>query len=346
MVRGHFFGLTGLGDRTTVSAFSTLDFEEQQTLQIAHDFGIGGSGLRLGGQFTYSWADPDLGADLPIKSRTSFATIEASYPLIRRQSSTVRASLGLDIVGQKVKFGPDPLTEDKLRVAFLRLAGDAADTGSGDRRYTTMEPRWRLAGVAEVRQGLDILGASDGCDGDFVGCVAAGVPPSDLEGDPTATVLRGAAAAEFRPMPRFTLAANARGQYAWDPLFSFESFSVGNFTVGRGYDPGIITGDKGAGLQGEIRVGSAYPRSRNSFVAEPFVFVDQAWIRNENRVFIGPGHSDELTSVGGGVRAGYGDAFRLDVLVAVPLDRPEILTEKPDPRVLISLTTRLWPWSL
>jgi hemolysin activation/secretion protein len=93
-------------------------------------------------------------------------------------------------------------------------------------------------------------------------------------------------------------------------------------------------------------MGTPYPKSRSSFVAQPLVLVDHARISNQDRLLKGPRHTDQLTSVGGGVRAGYGDAFRLDVMVAVPLDRPEILTEKPDTRVLISLTTRLWPWSL
>ena len=54
----------------------------------------------------------------------------------------------------------------------------------------------------------------------------------------------------------------------------------------------------------------------------------------------------ELTSIGGGVRANLNNQFRLDVALAVPLDRLGLLAERPDPRLLISLTARLWPWSL
>src|SRR3712207_8356815 len=34
LLRGQLFGLTGLGDRTTLALFSTADFEEQQTVQL------------------------------------------------------------------------------------------------------------------------------------------------------------------------------------------------------------------------------------------------------------------------------------------------------------------------
>ena len=52
-----------------------------------------------------------------------------------------------------------------------------------------------------------------------------------------------------------------------------------------------------------------------------------------------------LASVGGGVRGTYGDRAQLDVLLAVPLNRAGLQTERADPRILVSLTTKLWPWS-
>ena len=52
-----------------------------------------------------------------------------------------------------------------------------------------------------------------------------------------------------------------RAQYSDDPLFAFEEFSGGNYTAGRGYDPGIITGDSGFGFQSEVRIGSVTPET-------------------------------------------------------------------------------------
>jgi len=48
----------------------------------------------------------------------------------------------------------------------------------------------------------------------------------------------------------------------------------------------------------------------------------------------------KLYSAGGGVRVAYGNAARLDMTLAVPLNRAGFLTQRPDPRLLVSLTTQ------
>lgn len=344
LLRGQLYGLTGLGDRTTIALYSTADTKEQQTLQLGHDFRIGGEGLAIGAQLTYAWASPDL--NLPgvdIDSRTLFATLEASYPFIRRQTRTLRGAIGLDVIDQDIDFNGLPLNRDRLRVAFARVGFDALGLSPGNPRYTPVEPLWRLGFTAEARRGLSLLGASAGCGPGLANClVANAVPPTRLEGDPTATVFRGTLYGEYRPIPRLTFAVEMRGQYSAHPLFSFEEFSAGNYTAGRGYDPGALLGDSGVGLQAEIRYGSARPRRADQFTAEPYIFYDHAWVWNQDRLFaLG---RQELSSVGAGVRAAYGDRFRIDVLVAEPLDRLPFQASRGDTRFLVSLTTRLWPW--
>ena len=142
LVRGQLFDLTGLGDRTILAFYSTADFEEQRTLQLAHDFRLGGEGLVIGGQFTYAWANPDIGlAGVDIDARTLFATLEASYPFVRRQGQTLRGALGLDFIDQDVDFNELPFSRDRLRVAFARATFDALGLAPGDPRYTVAEPR-------------------------------------------------------------------------------------------------------------------------------------------------------------------------------------------------------------
>jgi hemolysin activation/secretion protein len=344
LLRGQLYGLTGLGDRTTIALYSTVDTHEQQTLQVGHDFRIGGEGLAIAAQLTYAWARPDLDlAGVDIGSRTLFATLEASYPFIRRQTRTLRGAIGLDVIGQDVEFNTIPLNRDRLRVVFARLSLDALGLSPGNPRYTPAMPLWRLGFTAEARQGLDILGASRGCGPGLAFCLAPGaVPPTRLEGDPTATVLRATASAEYRPTPLLTFALDVRGQYSADPLFSFEEFSAGNYTAGRGYDPGALLGDSGIGFQAEIRYGSFIPRRPDRFVAEPYAFFDHAWVWNRDVLFASG--RQQLSSVGAGVRAAYGDRFRIDAIIAEPLDRLPFQSRRGDTRFLVSLTTRLWPW--
>src|SRR3546814_20075564 len=59
IARARFTGLTGMGDMTTASFYTTTDPHEQQVLQLAHEFRVGGAGLRLGGRYTYAWTRPD-----------------------------------------------------------------------------------------------------------------------------------------------------------------------------------------------------------------------------------------------------------------------------------------------
>jgi hemolysin activation/secretion protein len=167
------------------------------------------------------------------------------------------------------------------------------------------------------------------------------VRPTRAEADATGTLVRASLYGEVRPDPNFTIAAGARAQYSGTPLLSFEEFSAGNYSTGRGYDPGSIPGDSGIGLQAELRYGSPYPRNAEDLAVQPFAFVDQAWSWNEDR--IAPLPRQELTSVGAGIRGGYGDKLRFELMVAVPLDRT--LTQPGrDPRLLLTVSTALWPW--
>ena len=345
LLRGQLYGLTGLGDRTVLALYTTADFEEQQTVQVAHDFRLGGEGLQIGGQLTYAWAHPDLqDPNIDIRSRTLFATLEAHYPLVRTQRFSLRVGGGVDVVDQSVDFNTLPLSEEKLRILFGRIGFDAASPRRYGGAYAG-EPMWSMRGQVELRQGINGLGASERCDALFINCTAAGeIPPSRLEGDPAATVVRGQMSGELRPFHNLTFFLGATGQYSSSPLFAFEEFSAGNYTVGRGYDPASIVGDKGFGIQAELRFGRIVPEDERDLTIQPYVFFDAAWVGNEDSVFIAGGR-DDLQSAGVGVRAIWGNRAQLDATLAVPLTRTGLLTETPDPRFLISLTTRLWPWS-
>jgi len=343
VVRGQVYGLTGLADRTTLALFTTADFQEQQTVQLGHDFRVGPEGLVLGGLLTYGWADPSIGGGSDLEARTLLATLQADYPIVRSIAKNVRGAVGLDIINQDVDLDSIDLSRDRLRVAWTRLAFDAASTDhvAG---LSFSEPKWRFNGQFEVRKGLDIFGASDPCGPTGAACLAPGqVPPSRFEGNATAFVVRTLLYGEYRPMPRLTFALGARAQVAWDPLLSFEEFSAGNYTVGRGYDPGTLIGDRGWGTQAEIRFGSTVGASARKPAIEGYLFWDHARVKNLDSLFT-LDQSNHLDSVGGGARVRF-DRFWLDTSLAFPLTRVGLLDEKPDPRLLISLTTRLWPWS-
>jgi hemolysin activation/secretion protein len=340
LARVQLFGLTGLGDRTTFSLFTTSDFHEQQTVQVAHEMRLGPEGLSLSGAFTYAWARPVV-PDSHVLAKTLLGTIELGYPFVRRQSETIRGSVGMDVINQDVWLDHERLSRDRLRVGFLRLGIDALahDIGPG---FTTFEPPWRVTSLLELRQGLHAFGATHDCGPLGVNCLGQGdIPPSRLEGRSDATVLRFTGYGEVRPVPKLTFALGMRVQYAWKPLLSFEDFSAGNYTVGRGYDPGALLGDEGFGSQAEIRYGSRVPTSAKRPAIEGYAFWDHADVGHRDSIIIAG--RQHLNSVGAGARVNW-NRFVVDAALAIPLSRVGPLDRRPDPRFLVSLTTRLWPW--
>ena len=91
LARAQIFGLTGLGDRTLLSVFSTPDLHEQQTVQLGHEFRVGTEGLTLGDTFTYAWARPSI-PHSDVLARTLLNTFDVSYPVIRSQAETIRVA--------------------------------------------------------------------------------------------------------------------------------------------------------------------------------------------------------------------------------------------------------------
>lgn len=340
VARTRVAGLTGMGDLTTASIYSTADLKEQQVVQLAHEFRVGGEGLRLGASYTYAWTRPDL-TGLPIRSNTQVVTLFATYPLVLAQARRITLGGGLDIIDQDIALGGVPLNRDHIRVFNLRADANWIDPGSvaGKGGFSPNEPRWAFGASVEARKGVDFLGASSDCGPGGTACFLPGVVPlTRIEAKPDAFVLRANLQGEWRPIRKLAFSVAPRAQWASDPLVAYEEFSGGNFTVGRGFDPGTVIGDRGVAVSAEARYGSFVPANTKAFALQPFAFFDAAWVWNEDSSFAGL-KPQKLFSAGGGLRVAYGALGRLDMTLAVPLNRPGFLPDRPDPRFLVSLTT-------
>ncbi len=346
LLRVQFYGLTGLGDRTSVSFFSSPEVRQQKVVQASHEFLLGASGIGVAGHFTYSWTKPTL-SQLDIDARALVGSGEIDFPFIRRHALNIRGAAGFEMIDQTVDLNGVRLTTDRLRVPFVRIEGDAIDPASrlGIGGFSAFEPRWSLGGTFELRHGVHILGASAGCGVNLIRCRLAANPvtPSRPYGDPAALVVRFGGEAQFRPRPKLAFILSPRTQYSPDTLLSFEEYSGGNYTVGRGYDPGALLGDTGIGGALEVRVGRAAPTGPRAIAVQPFAFVDSAWLWSNS-----PGDTRSaanLTSLGFGLRTAVGSWARLDGSFAFPTKRVGIETHVPPVRFLVSFTTRLPPWS-
>ena len=347
LLRGELYNLTGLGDRTSLTVFSTLEFAEQHTVQLGHDFRVGTGGLRIGTQLTYSASNPAI--NLPgfaLEAETVFASLFASYPLMRRRAASQYLEAGFDLADQNVEVNALPLTRDRVRMMFVRLTGETTDEASLQRQrgFSQFEPRLKLRYLAELRQGLGVFSASPDCRPNLAGCLAGGgVPPSRIEANPQPLLVRFDLGAEYRPVPRFALALRVSGQVSGDPLPAFEEYAGGSFSIGRGYDPGTVLGDNGVGASLEARYGTLVPQGADDVALQPYLFTDIVRVWNEDPSQRGF-NPDRLWSAGGGLRAAWGSRMQAEALLAVPLERPQAAATRGDVRLLVSLTARLFPW--
>lgn len=332
--------LTGLGDRTVASLFSTVQPSEQTVASLSHEFAVGADGLRLGGRVVYGRARPDI-ANGRFSSRTWIGSAYLSYPLVRRQGTSVVGAAGFDLVDQTINFANVRLSEDRLRVGWARLTYDTVDGASlsGRNGRSLAEPALRFGGEVEFRKGFAGLGASPTCQ-PIANCLPPNVPLSDVGANPQGGLVRAEAQMEFRPTPGVTFVLRPRGQYSSSRLVSFEQFTLGNYTVGRGFDPGAVQGDSGAAISAELRLGRYRPSGPDGFAFQPYAFVDAGWVwANDSATPV-----RRLVSAGGGTRVRWGDHADLNLALAVPLERVPGAPALGAARLLVTFSTRLAPW--
>lgn len=334
-VRGEINGLTGLGDVTYIAASSTFDFEEQRVLQLGHSMLLDDGGLSLSLNGTFAESRPDLDT-IELRTRSWLGGIQVGVPLARSLRRDATLELGYEHIEQRTVvlggLGAVPLNLDQIRAVSARVRGAAREFDSRGRE------RYSVRGFAELRKGLDIFGATE------TGVFKDGFSPSRFEGSATATIARAEVDMTIGMGPIFDLAADLRGQWADEPLLNYDEFSIGNLTVGRGYDPGANTGDRAWGASFELRAN--LPASER-FGTQVYGFFDsvELWNLDQNSTE----RNRVLQSVGGGVRFSLPGALQLDVTYARPLDPPLLAgapnNDAPD-RLLFSLTTRLLPFGV
>ncbi len=339
-VRATINGLIGMGDQTTLSAYVASPVRRQQIWQVGERVQIGSNGLQLGAHVTYAVTRPSLaGALPPLAAHTWLVDLAASYPLLRHERGDLIASGGIAVVDQDVTFGPLPFSRDRLRVGYLRL-----DASAHDRRGPMAWglPLWRLSASVEARHGLGIWGATPDCRSQPARCSTGGfTPPSIAIGDPQATVVRASTALEVNPTRGFSLDTSVRGQVASAPVYAFEQFSLGNYTIGRGYAPGALVGDAGLAFSVDLRGPELSLSHRQAITAQPFVFSDNGWTWRRGG---GIPASAALHTLGGGARLALGTMIQIDGSVGVPLTRLPLATRIEPPLFLLTLSTRIWPW--
>jgi hemolysin activation/secretion protein len=206
-----------------------------------------------------------------------------TYPVIRTRDETLLIDGGFTVQDARIDVLGTGISHDQWRV--LDIGGtyqrnDVLDRGS----WTT---------TFDVAQGLPILGATPNHS-----------PEASRLGalyDFTKITLFSRLALPL--FDQFSTVLSTQGQYSFAPLITGEQVTFGGTLIGRGYDPGAITGDSGIGGSAELRydvhIGDIYLKA-----LEPYTYVEAAHTWYIQR---GPAISSSLTdqhivSVGGGLR--------------------------------------------
>lgn len=307
------------GERLSLVGYRTIK-NEQWVAQALSEARLGGEGWVVRGGVAYGESRPG-GAltGLGLKSVSVVANLEAAYPLVRKRRENLWAAAGFEYIDQDTRLGGgNKLINDDLRIFYARMQGDQTS-------YIGYRPIV-LRGEVGVRRGIEGFGATD--EGDRL--------LSRVDAKPAAWTLLAEASATMVITPRLSAFVEVSGQYADQPLTSYEEFSVGSLTVGRGYDPGYISGDKALAATFELRAGPFQPRA--GWAVSPYGFFDIAHTSDKDR----NGFNQTVKSVGVGLQMPVRDRWVLDVSYARPLDKRTLDRSKPPGRLLVNLTARFF----
>ena len=312
---GSVNSLAFSGDRLQLVGLAALDPGEELLGQFTYDVPLVIDGLRL--RVSASNSVSETGAELEpldIDYRSEIIRAGLEYQLIRSRARSVSVGGGLEYVHQESNALIEAIAVDEdLRVLFL-----GADIVESDVFGGTLD-----AGV-EMRHGLDALGANERGDPNLTG-----VGDTDPQ-----FVSAGFDVFYGRALPAgFSLQSQVTAQVSSGELPTFERFSLGNYTLGRGFDPGAVSGDHG--VAGGLTLNYALDLAELSFVTAPslFAFAEGGRVWND-----GAADSLGLASVGAGARWQLFERVDVEAFVAVPVESSDGVDED-DVQGLFRVTT-------
>ena len=293
----------GLGDRTTFGVTTALDPTEQLVAEIVQDLPLTADGLGLSLGHLSAWSRSGDRVTGDVATRTTITQAAMRAAVRRSQALSWFVSGGVERATQDVDYVRQPFSRDRLTTLFARselwLSGSGWNAG------------WNLA----LRKGVG--DASGRCDAAPDPC--PGIPMSQIDADPRAWIVRSGFSLSTRIAPRVALVMAGQGQWSSDTLVALDRISAGNYTFGRGLEPGVASGDMGLGLSAEVRAGPfAIGASRTTL--EPYVFADamQLWLHPTT---LPVPRQQHIVTAGAGLRARWRAGLSLELTLPVAVRR-------------------------
>jgi hemolysin activation/secretion protein len=286
--RAEFYGLARNGDQLALSASAASDLKRYRLASAAYAVPVSADGLTLSANAAYLETRP---RGSPIRGTAKLGGATLSYPAVRSFHTAADVTLGFDgIDSDNAVFGNLLATE---RTRALRAAAGISDT----------RERRSLSLSGSLSKGLDVLGAR----------VTAPLADTSFT---KVTLNAGIAQAIGQ---RGAIRLNASAQYSGDALPAAERFALGGEAVGRAFDTGLLTGDRGVGGLAEL---AWRPLAKgNLSTSELYTFVDGGAVGIAARG-LSPGGDYGLASAGIGGRLRFRDKGELGLEAARTIDDP------------------------
>jgi len=286
-------GLVTAGDQLAASYASAPDALEKVAGQVRYRWPIGSNGMMASLSGIVTHGEPE-GALAPAEVVTDSYAIgpRLSYPMLRSRDESLILEGGITVQNAKVTALGFPLSDDHWRVADLAAS------------YSRVAFGGVTAATIDVAQGLDLFGATPNGSPSLS---RSGASSGDTSFSKVTATLRHTRYL-FDPV---SLVIAAQAQYAFEPLVAGEQIAFGGSPIGRGYEPGALTGDRGVGGSVELRYDAQLPQYGIDLL-QPYLFYDTAKVWNVHSapsqiVFtaygpVGTGSGLALFSAGFGVR--------------------------------------------
>ena len=283
------FGRPGALDLTLSSAGQQL--RELRSVSARYAMPIGAHGLvgSFGGLIAFALPGGAI-KDLDVRSRVMSFNGRLRMPLIRSRKNSIYLDIGAALNRNETNILGELLSDDRSTVAEATLSWQQANWLNGDTNASV-----------SLFQGLVVLGAND----------ATAPKPSVPGFQPKFQRVVYTLARNQRLTPSVSAQLNLQGQYSTDRLASGELVSFGGPAIGRGYDPSVITGERGMGVSGELRYALPFAAERLIEGVQLYTFADYA---NATTLAteIADKQTNHISSLGLGVRMLIFGRFNFD----------------------------------
>lgn len=289
------------------------DLKSVQTISGRYSVGLGNNGLITSFGILAAKAEPG-GTVRPLEIRNMLLSFSARarYPIVRSRSLSLFLEGGLSVNRSDTDILGQPLIRDRTTVL---------DGGLSLQQNGWLDGATTLSG--SIYQGLPIFGA--------IG--VASPAPSTLNFDPDFTRFTYSVQRQQKLPGRFSGLFAFQGQFTNSKLLSGELVSFGGQSIGRGFDPSSITGDRGYGGLIELRYDLPITKAWLTN-AQFYGFIDGARTISIATVAI-PKSTQSIRSAGGGVRVAHRYGV-VDFQVAYAHRQLGGADERANPRALIS----------